>query len=1645
MKKLLLPLCLIFLAALSGLPAAARPPDRAPPLPALQPQVPEFSAAPPLRFDRLSAADGLSFSHTTAIVQDRQGFMWFGTRYGLNRFDGFDFTVHIPGTSGDILFANYMRNLYEDRAGNLWIANLVDLVRRDHQTGEFVHYVPDPADPKSLGPGQIWAIAEDAARDLWVSTTGGLSRYDPSTDTFTRFLPDTAMLSFLLDRRGGVWLGTAAYGLWHYAAGSPDQGEPQKYRYDPADPTSLSEDRVASLFEDHEGALWAGTWTAGLNRLDRASGKITRFQHDPEDPGSLSNNFVRVILEDSRGRLWVGTDYGLNLFDRATGRFFQYHYDPNDPHSLSSDSIWDIYEDRSGVIWFGTVNGISKLNETASSFTHIQQSPNQPSQGWGAQSVTVLDPHDPPGLSDNAVSSVYQDRQGILWIGTNTTYRGELNRLDRVSSATSGGGVTVYQHNPDDPTSLGRGPVYVTYEDRAGMLWVGTLNGLDRFNPQTQSFQAEEAFRGQRVTAIVEDQRGALWVGYWGGISRREPGASAFASVPLDRELELGVDRVYAIYPDRAGAVWVSFGNLGLYRLDPAAGGGTELTVHRFPQDRADPRSPGVGTVMSFYEDAGGILWMGSVEGGLVRYDRDTQTFARYVPNAGPDRYVSCVQGDAQGFLWMGTELGLARFDPRTETFAYFDARDGLVIGEESEGSACFQNQQGEMFFGSSQGLNTFFPDQIRDNPNPPVVAITAVNLKNQPLRTNLRADEQIKLSYRENYLSFDFAALDYNAPAKNQYAYKMEGLDADWVEADTRRHADYPDLKPGTYTFRVKASNNSGVWNEEGASVHLTISPPFWQTWWFLGLVGVVLAGAVAGGVRLRLKRAEARSRDLEAQVASRTGELVALNEIATVLNRPLDLQGVLSDALNKTLKVTRIEAGGIYLLDEKTQVLTIAAHQGFSPQFVSEIDGLQAGEGFSGLVIRSGETLVVGDVSADPRLTRMVVRDEGFHSLAVVPLKSRDQVRGTLFALTHGHREFTGQDVQLLESIGHQVGAAIESARLYEDTKNQVAQLNALHETTKAVASTLELDSLLNLIIQQATTLLQADGGFINLVDKDRRSDEVVAVAGLAPPVIGERVPLEASLSGWATLHNQATISNRIPNDDRVARTVRSWVMETHIQSAAVAPLTVRDQVMGTLVVIGQEGKKGRFVQSDLDQLVAFANQAAIAIENARLYEQSRELAVVEERRRQELEALLSADDRMQRYLHQDQVLQALVDVAVDTLRADKSVVIWWDEKREKLVMRVTRGFDPQAIRDIYFVPGEGIIAGVAQSGEPALVEDSLTDPRRNLENPRSIKFAQDEGIRSFMFFPIIIGEEVVGVFNVSYRKPHAAGAEEQRLFQALTQRAALQIENARLYERSQELAVLEERSRLARELHDAVTQTLFSASLVAEALPTTWERDPQEGRGLLQELRGLCRGALAEMRTLLLELRPARLVETRLDDLLRQLGEAASGREGIPVAVQVEGRASPLPPDVHIALYRIAQEALNNVVKHARAQRVEVRLRYRSPRVTNHLSDASREKWPQPLTSGPEGPFQVQPVGFQPPVTEPSVLLSISDDGRGFEPARVPHDRLGLGNMQERAQAIGAHLTIESQPGQGTQITVLWEAECASRPLAKEDFRV
>ena len=1118
-NKCFLPCWLVFLAILIGLPTTryatshalpaasilqnAAKPVTGLPDPLLVNRLPshretqplDSSARPNLRFDCLTAADGLSFSLAMTILQDQRGFMWFGTRYGLDKYDGDKFTVYLPAPEGNVLAGNYVYELNQDPGGDMWIATSIDLVRRDMQRGEFVHYLSDPADPESLNPGRIFALGRNAGGALLVGTETGLSRYNPATDDFSRYLADEPVVAIYTDRKGGIWLGTAN-GVLYYSSGSLEQPDPVRYPVEPSDPEIPGSNLATAIDEDRQGTLWAGTNGGGLARLDRPAGKFIPFESKDNlgAAAELSSQQVWSILEDGAGRLWVGTMNGLFLLDPTRGNVTQYRPVPGDARSLINNVITDLYLDRSGVVWIATLAGICKVNETASHFTHYEGGPGEP--GNASQ------------LSENIILSVYQDSHGSLWVGT---LSGGLNRMDGET-----GEVTVYRHDPNDPNSLSPGDVTATLEDSTGKLWIGTSSGLNRFDPETETFESEPDLNWNSVGAIVEDQKGNLWVAGWDGLYRRKAGETKFSLVLLDSGLT-EISRNGRLMLDSTGALWIASQTAGLVRLDHAAEAGPAYKTIQFPQKAYDPRSPGGSPVMDIYEDANGTIWIGTVSDGLARYDRETNTFAHFIPNPGGDRdealsrYVGCIEGDAQGYLWMSTILGLARFDPRNKTFTYYDARDGLTIGE---GISCARGRNGEMFFGSWQGLNSFYPDQIRDNPNPPPVVITAVNLRDKALRTDLQPGEQIRLPYQENYLSFDYAALDYAAPAKNQYAYKMEGLDPEWVEAGTRRHADYPDLKAGSYTFRVKASNGSGVWNEEGAAVQITITPPFWQTWWFLGLAGLALAGVVAGGVRLRLRSVEMRSRELEKQVYERTGAL-----------------------------------------EQKT--------------------------------------------------------------------------------------------------------------------------------------------------------------------------------------------------------------------------------LET-------------------------------------------------------------------ERRRQELEALLSADERMQHYLHEDQVLQALVDVAVEILKAEKSAVFLWDEKREQLAARVARGFRSAAIWQLRFRRGVGLAAETAVSGEPTLVEDSLIDPRREAEDPENVQFSVDEGLRSFMFFPIRTGDEILGIFNVSYDEPRAVGAEELRLFHALTQRAALHIENARLYEQSQEVAVLEERSRLARELHDAVTQTLFSASLVAEALPATWEKIRRRARTAARAARSEQGGA-------------------------------------------------------------------------------------------------------------------------------------------------------------------------------------------------------
>jgi signal transduction histidine kinase/ligand-binding sensor domain-containing protein/serine phosphatase RsbU (regulator of sigma subunit) len=809
-----------------------------------------------IRFDRLSIEDGLSQSTIFVILQDRQGFMWFGTQDGLNKYDGYEFTIfkhdpEDPTTISD----NFVRAIYQDQSGVLWLGTNGGLNQFEPATSTFVRYQHDPANDRSLSDNTVRVIFEDRTGVLWLGTDGGLNQFDPASGVFTRYQHDPAdpttlshntVRDIYQDQAGLFWIATEGGGLNRFDL---DSGTFSVYRHDPDNPASLSHDDLSAILEDQDetGALWISTEGGGLNQFDPATENFTAYKNDLADPHSLSDDNVRTVYQDSTGQLWLGTREGLNRFNRATGKFSHYHNDPADPHSLSANHILSIFEDRAGVLWIGANGGgLNKFNRAIETFAHFTNTS-----------------HNPNRLSDRMVWSIFEDQAGYLWIGTSNG----LNRFDRTT-----GVFTHYHHDHDDPTSLSTDFIPVVIEDRNGVLWVGAdEGGLNKFDRATESFTAYRhdpddptSLSDDDVWSLYEDSQGTLWVGTWGGgLNRFDPATETFTHYRHDPENPRSVsdDVIRTIFEDRTGALWLGTNGGGLNRFDRE----TETFSH-YRHDPADPDSLSDNVVRTIYEDRTGLLWIGVDGGGLNKFDRQTETFSHYREKDGlVNDTIYGILEDDEGNLWLSTNNGLSKFNPQTETFKNYNASDGLQSNEFNQG-AYHRSQSGELFFGGINGFNAFFADRIQDNPHPPPVVLTGFRIFNEPVKFDRSLAEvtDIELSWRDSVFSFEFAALDFTAPTENRYAYKLEGFDKDWVEAGNRRFATYTDLGGGEYLLQVRGTNNDGVWNEAGTSVRITIAPPPWQTWWAYTLYVLLALGVVVGYARYRTA---AQARELEQQ----------------------------------------------------------------------------------------------------------------------------------------------------------------------------------------------------------------------------------------------------------------------------------------------------------------------------------------------------------------------------------------------------------------------------------------------------------------------------------------------------------------------------------------------------------------------------------------------------------------------------------------------------------------------------------------------------------------------------------------------------------------------------------------------------------
>jgi len=830
--------------------------------------LPVSAQIPPLVFDRISVDQGLSQSIVVSIIQDARGFLWFGTEDGLNLYDGYSFTIlRSDPTDQHSLSYNQISCIHEDARGIIWVGTFTGgLNRYILKKNLFVRYHSSPRDSTTIASDVITALTSDRSGAIWIGTDRGLSRMTPGLrgdweePLIVRFhsdprnplgLPHDNIRSLCIDSVGALWVGTE-WGLACLPKEELSSREPRflRYRYDPRDTTSLSQDTVRATIVDRRGILWVGT-DRGLNRAIRSghSGRVTgfeRFLPRADNPYALNHPRVCALFEDNRGILWVGTDGGgLNRLDPRSGMFYHYLNDPLNPQSLSYNELRSIYQDRSGLLWVGTYGGgVNKVDARKKPFLLYRHDPNNSNS-----------------LNQEIIWGIHEDRDGILWIGT---HGGGLNRIDRKRNR-----FTYYRSNPADPATLSSDIVRLVIGDPSGDLWIGTHGGgLCRFTPRTGRFlrylhdpSDGSSISHNEIRSLFLDRRGMLWIGTFGGglnvVDAKAPPNShlrftRYRNNPAD-SCSLGSDFVREICEDSSGIFWIGTQGNGLNRFDPRTGCFT-----RYRAVPGDPASLSSDHIMGLYLDGEGILWLASWGGGLNRFDPRSGKVQRFMRREGlPGDAVYGILQDRSGNLWLSTNYGLSRFNPKTLTIRNYSIRDGLQSNEFDAG-AYFQSPSGEMFFGGINGFNAFYPDSILDNPQVPPIVITSFRKLNREVRFDRPVSEvdEITLSYRDYVFSFEFAALDYTAPEKNQYAFMMEGLDEDWIHTSSdKRFVQYTTLKPGDYAFRVKGSNNDGVWNEEGIRVRIHITPPLWEMWWFRS--GIILAVGLVGAAlyRRRLK----------------------------------------------------------------------------------------------------------------------------------------------------------------------------------------------------------------------------------------------------------------------------------------------------------------------------------------------------------------------------------------------------------------------------------------------------------------------------------------------------------------------------------------------------------------------------------------------------------------------------------------------------------------------------------------------------------------------------------------------------------------------------------------------------------------------
>lgn len=793
-----------------------------------------------IKFHHINVENGLPSNTVNCTIADSRGFIWIATENGVGRYDGYS-------------FSNF-------RAGD-----------RDSLT---------------ISSNIVYVVFEDKQQRLWVGSERGLDLYNRALDRFDRhYFKGVPVKALYQDSRGVLWVGSDN-GLYLY---DEQSGNFKQMFAEMFDGGGFIYNTIPTITEDRNGRLWVGT-TNGVYVIDHKSGSYTRFAADRSRPSTLSDNSIRKIVEDEKGRIWIATyGGGLNLYQPGAGNFKVYKHDANNAASISTNLLPTLYAHHDGSLWIGTDgSGIDILDPEEEVFHHV-----------------VHSPYNTRSLNNNVVRSIANDGRGGIWVGT---YNGGVNFFNQNTEA-------FFHYRV--PTVNGNSSVTSFAEEENGNLWIGTDGGgLCYLNRKTGEFQNiyhdeknKSTLSDNRVIALLLDDKGSLWIGtYLGGLCRYDLKTKRFTTYRKNDGSGLSDNIVWDLLADHDGRIWIASNDgLNLYdrktntfqvfdidnstlsnnmvrclfedgkhRLWIGTQNGINILENPdedFTVIKSSVRKENALSndwIRTISSDLNGNLWIGTFAGGLNMYDELSDSFLSFNESDGlPDNMVSGILSDENNNIWVSTGRGLAHLDMKNRTFSNYASSDGLQDYQYNINS-CFVTKGGEFLFGGNSGFTLFKPERIKTitgNAFPPKVALTALRIFNREIKPgapesalneHINESEKIVLDYDQNVLTFEFASLNFIQPEQNSYAYMLDGFEKDWNVVGNQRSATYTNLEPGNYVFKVKASNNDGVWSADIKDVRIEILPPFWGTWWFKLLAvmcGVAVTFAVVDIVRNRIR----------------------------------------------------------------------------------------------------------------------------------------------------------------------------------------------------------------------------------------------------------------------------------------------------------------------------------------------------------------------------------------------------------------------------------------------------------------------------------------------------------------------------------------------------------------------------------------------------------------------------------------------------------------------------------------------------------------------------------------------------------------------------------------------------------------------